>query len=125
LEVQSAFVQVVAATVLCRTSPELDLCCVFHLPENSHDMLRDSANFPRRYLANGEGHRVIVGLTPDETSEFEALDRHQGDPLHGAAASDRPVMTRWLELYAKHAAAWDDWMRQSKVDRDNDLLPAM
>lgn len=87
-------------------------------------MLRDSANFPRRYLANGEGHRVIVGLTPDETSEFEALDRHQGDPLHGAAATDRPVMTRWLELYAKHATAWDDWMRQRKVDRDDDPPPA-
>lgn len=80
-------------------------------------MASDYSNFPRRYFPDGDGQRVIVGLTVDETSEFEQLDTHQ------AYQSDRDVddrgtaRQRWLELYAKHAAAWDQWTRQSKLDR--------
>jgi hypothetical protein len=82
----------------------------------------DGANFPRRYFANGEGHRVIIGLTVDETSEFEALDaRHVADcdPLrHVSSGSLRPMSPkRWLELYAKHVAAWDEWMKKSSIDQ--------
>jgi|EndMetStandDraft_4_1072995.scaffolds.fasta_scaffold1323496_1 hypothetical protein len=90
------------------------------------DLTANSADFPRRYFPNGDGHRVIVGLTQAETSEFETLDRHHADPLHRVAASGRPTtgIRRWLELYAKHATAWDDWMRNSQVDRENDRLPA-
>jgi len=54
----------------------------------------------------------MVGLTLEETFEFEALDICQFDPQHGG--SDEGT-ERWRELYAKHSIAWDAWMRRSKV----------
>ena len=97
-----------------------------HLPEDLTAIATDNANFPRRYVPNGEGHRVIVGLTLAETSEFETLDRHHADPMHHVASNGRPLtgMQRLLELYAKHATAWDAWMRESRVGQENDRLPA-
>ena len=37
------------------------------MSDHSHDS-------PRRYFVDGSGRRVLVGLTIEETSEFEALD---------------------------------------------------
>ena len=43
----------------------------------------------------------------------DAAHRDHADPQHHAANA-RPLigMKRWLELYAKHATAWDAWMRE-------------
>jgi hypothetical protein len=72
--------------------------------------------FPRRYYVDKHGHRVLIGLTVEETFEFEALD--ETPPVaddRGAtrkSAGTMPVTereVRWLELYTKHANAWKQW----------------
>ena len=75
---------------------------------------------PRRYIADGAGQRVLVGLTISETIEFEALDKpdtRPGADLIGEAARVRQAMhgERWVELYIKHERAWSDWMAQTRA----------
>jgi hypothetical protein len=79
---------------------------------------------PRRYFVDGNGHRVLIGLTVEETFEFEALDnRADVDDLAGRAAWDEngvPTTARerrWLELYSKHDCAWMDWKTKIQDDR--------
>ena len=62
---------------------------------------------PRRYFVDAGGRRVLIGLTPEETFEFERLDSGQAD------AGER----RRLELYEKHEGAWKAWMAQSRIER--------
>jgi hypothetical protein len=68
---------------------------------------------PERYHIDGNRRRVLVGLTPAETREFETLDSLSpsddtgnriawtfgGEPTTG-------LERRWLQLYAKHEEAW-------------------
>jgi hypothetical protein len=84
--------------------------------------LQDSS--PRRYYVDKKGRRVLVGLTIEETFEFEQLDRL--DPLdksgtHVAGNFGEIAIvsrkTRWLELYMKHDDAWKSWMAESKHPR--------
>ena len=72
--------------------------------------------FPRRYCADGQGRRVLIGLTIEETFEFETLE--QGPAIDNddslACSIDRGKRanagkTRWLELYSKHETAWGLW----------------
>jgi hypothetical protein len=84
-------------------------------------------NAPRRYFVDGGGRRVLIGLTVDETCEFERLDSEQvpaqGQLGQGQAGSDgRNIWLdaghrRRLELYEKHEGAWRAWMAQSRTDR--------
>ena len=71
---------------------------------------------PRRYIVDGSGQRVLVGLTISETIEFEALDKPDTD-LIGEAARVRQAGhgERWMELYVKHERAWSDWMAQTRA----------
>ena len=71
---------------------------------------------PRRYIVDGAGQRVLVGLTISETIEFEALDKPDTD-LIGEAARVRQAKhgERWVELYIKHERAWSDWMAQTRA----------
>ncbi|MGF6309508.1 hypothetical protein ABIB82_003894 [Bradyrhizobium sp. i1.8.4] len=65
---------------------------------------------PRRYVVDVSGRRVLVGLTPEETSEFEGLDSslaERGDRDAGLLPSAGEG--RWLELYDKHDKAWIKW----------------
>ena len=51
--------------------------------------------------------RVMVGLTPGETVEFERLDAQiplNAKPVWPDTANS-PVEERWLELYTKHEIA--------------------
>lgn len=98
-----------------------------HLRTHPTSLIRDCADFPRRYLANDEGHRVIIGLTLDETSEFEALDTYQSDPqpIDPDEGRRKVGMKRWLELYAKHTVAWDAWIRESKLNQESNGPPAL
>ncbi|QDM22607.1 hypothetical protein FIU28_16680 [Tardiphaga sp. vice154] len=59
--------------------------------------------YPRRYITEA-GTSVLVGLTPEETKEFESLDSIA--PL----GSDTPSPDRLLSLYVKHQAAYDEIM---------------
>lgn len=75
---------------------------------------------PRRYIVDGAGQRVLVGLTISETIEFETLDRPDTRPdadLGGEAARVRHARhgERWVELYIKHERAWSDWMAQTRA----------
>jgi hypothetical protein len=83
--------------------------------------LKDN-NAPRRYFVDAVGKRVLIGLTPEETFEFERLDSEpDGDRTRamqvGHDCRPAPGEERWLELYAKHEGAWKIWMTQSRVDR--------
>ena len=48
-----------------------------------------------------DGQRVLVGLTHEETTEFELLTAKT--PMHGRPPRDDEL--RWLELLNKHEAA--------------------
>jgi hypothetical protein len=80
-------------------------------------------NAPRRYFVDAVGRRVLIGLTPEETCEFERLDSEQALGRAGSPLSDgrglRPGTgeQRWLELYEKHEGAWKAWMVQSRAER--------
>ncbi|MBR0717258.1 hypothetical protein [Bradyrhizobium liaoningense] len=80
---------------------------------------------PRRYLVDSAGRRVIVGLSLEETIEFETLDSPAARRLPSAhrlrdqrdvGAKERGQ--RWLELYAKHEQAWIRWIAESRARQD-------
>lgn len=87
------------------------------------------SNPPRRYFVDGEGRRVLIGLTFEETFEFEKLDLLPGLHENGSRvlweASGRSGATtlaeRWLELYSKHDRAWNQWMADTRAERDRNL----
>ncbi|QPF90294.1 hypothetical protein [Bradyrhizobium commune] len=78
-------------------------------------------NAPRRYFVDAGGRRVLIGLTFEETFEFERLD---SQPVLGLAAGHAVRNSgvlwsaagerRWQELYAKHEGAWKAWMAQNR-----------
>jgi hypothetical protein len=66
-----------------------------------------------RYTTDETRRRVLVGLTPAETQEFETLDSlppsdSSGNRIAwtfgGEPTTDREK--RWLELYTRHDEAW-------------------
>jgi hypothetical protein len=77
--------------------------------------------YPRRYYVDHRGRRILIGLSIEETLEFEKLE--ELPPLDDSgriAWSDEGVPTtirekRWLELYAKHDAAWTTWAAENGV----------
>ncbi|QOZ54786.1 hypothetical protein [Bradyrhizobium sp. CCBAU 53338] len=81
-----------------------------------------SNNAPRRYFVDTVGRRVLIGLTLEETFEFERLDSEQVSAQEGRQSGNgrgwAPVAgeRRWLELYEKHEGAWKAWMAQSRME---------
>ena len=61
------------------------------------------------YVLDADSNRVLVGLTLDETREFESLDEliSSLDPAPPARTDDGQSLNerRWLVLYEKHEAA--------------------
>ncbi|WP_167406725.1 hypothetical protein [Bradyrhizobium forestalis] len=75
---------------------------------------------PRRYIVDGAGQRVLVGLTISETIEFEALDKPDSRPDADRLGEEARVRQakhgeRWVELYVKHERAWSDWMAETRA----------
>jgi hypothetical protein len=76
---------------------------------------------PRRYIVDDAGQRILVGLTVEETLEFEKLDTPAALGYYGRSviwnardvAAERPE-PRWLELYTKHERAWSAWLAESR-----------
>lgn len=60
-----------------------------------------------RYGLDRRGRRVLVGLTFEETREFEILDAGLAldAKLFGIADGALPEDLRWFELYNKYQAA--------------------
>lgn len=84
---------------------------------------------PRRYFVDKDGRRVLIGLTIEETFEFETLDSLPAlDEGGGHLAWDdegKPTTTRekrWLELYNMHDKAWREWMVKTHVDQCKSLV---
>ena len=58
------------------------------------------------YVLDSDGNRILIGLTLDETREFERLDELISS-LSSAPTNDCRSLNerRWLVLYDKHEAA--------------------
>ncbi|PDT87294.1 hypothetical protein CO669_25905 [Bradyrhizobium sp. Y36] len=89
-------------------------------------MIDQRHNAPRRYFVDAQGHRVLIGLSLEETAEFEALDLASTETVQIMAEAGggkvAPVDdVRWLELYSKHEGAWRVWIAQSQAVRTQDL----
>jgi len=80
---------------------------------------------PRRYIINGAGQRVLVGLTNSETIEFEQLEKPQVE-FNDVSVPDQARREeyraaryaseqRWRELYGKHERAWSVWMAETRA----------
>lgn len=78
-------------------------------------MIVPSQAAPRRYFVDAVGQRVLIGLTIEETREFEVLDRAQAEQHsvsvvgEAAPSSFGEGERRWLVLYQKHDCAWRSW----------------
>jgi hypothetical protein len=78
-------------------------------------------SFPRHYRVDERGRRVLIGLSAEETLEFEKLE--ELPPLDDSgriAWTDEGAPTtirekRWLELYIKHEAAQSYWAEKVVV----------
>jgi len=90
-------------------------------------MIDQRHNAPRRYFVDAQGNRVLIGLSLEETAEFEALDLAPTETVQivtetgmgkGAGAFDD---VRWFELYSKHEGAWRAWIARSQAERTQDL----
>jgi hypothetical protein len=77
-----------------------------------HRMAFPTDLLPKRYGTDKDGHRVLIGLSVEETFEFETLDDLSPLDETGASIAWRdgvPITIRekrWLELYQKHEDAW-------------------
>ena len=81
-------------------------------------MTEPKKDAPRRYIVDGAGQRVLVGLTIAETIEFETLDNPDARlGAHGRVDQDKPGQ-RWQQLYAKHEQAWSNWMADAGARRE-------
>ena len=95
---------------------------------SSHETTDFSNDSPRRYIVDNDGRRVLIGLTFEETSEFEKLDHLpalQASGAHvlwgaGGLPADKQA-ERWLELYHKHEEAWIKWMAETRAGRNGHL----
>ena len=58
------------------------------------------------YILDGDGNRILIGLTLDETREFERLDELISNLCTAPTDDSRSINERrWLVLYDKHEAA--------------------
>ena len=64
--------------------------------------------FPRRYYIDGDGRRVLIGLSVEETKEFEFLEEPDGS-VGLSNETKLKHRERWLELYRLHQLAWEKW----------------
>jgi len=90
-------------------------------------MIDQRHDAPRRYFVDAQGHRVLIGLSLQETAEFETLDPSSKETVQiGAGIRENegtagPGEIRWLELYSKHEGAWRAWIAQSQAAQMQDL----
>ncbi|WP_448041470.1 hypothetical protein [Bradyrhizobium liaoningense] len=90
-------------------------------------MIEQRHDAPRRYFIDAQGHRVLIGLSLEETAEFEALALSPNETVQVASeicvseGAAPATEIRWLELYSKHEGAWRAWIAQSQAERAQDL----
>jgi hypothetical protein len=73
---------------------------------------------PKRYRIDENGRRVLIGLSIEETFEFETLASDETGALvawrDGVPITSREK--RWLELYQKHDVAWRELSKKRVSD---------
>jgi hypothetical protein len=78
-------------------------------------MIDDDENF----LVDAGGNRILIGLTLEETLEFDRLERHINEtgPFPHISKDEwhRSGEKRWLELWDKHQAAKVAFMRSTQT----------
>jgi hypothetical protein len=75
--------------------------------------------FPRRYYIDDDGRRVLIGLTVEQTREFELLEL----PEPSLGMDQAPLNHgRWRELYRLHQQAWEIW-RRKRSEPDLSVTP--
>ena len=57
------------------------------------------------YVLDADGNRILIGLTLDETREFERLDQLILNLSPASADARSRNERRWLMLYDRHKAA--------------------
>ena len=58
------------------------------------------------YILESDGNRILIGLTLEETREFECLDELMSNASFVPTDDSRSLNERrWLVLYDKHEAA--------------------
>jgi hypothetical protein len=73
------------------------------------------------YVLDRQGNQVLIGLTIDETREFERLDDSifVFSPLQPFSTDERRLRSRdqkrWLALYEKHQAALRPFLTATKT----------
>jgi hypothetical protein len=71
------------------------------------------------FVLDGNGNRVLIGLTIGETIEFNRLERHINEtgpfPLIPRDEWLRSEEKRWLELWDKHQAAKVPFLRSGNT----------
>lgn len=71
------------------------------------------------YVLDADGNRILVGLTLDETREFECLDELISSlgPMSSVSTDDDRSLNerRWLVLYEKHDAALRPFLTTQKT----------
>ena len=74
-------------------------------------MIDDDENF----MLDADGNRVLIGLTVEETLEFDRLERHinKTGPFQHISRDEwhRSEEKRWLELWDQHQAAMVEFLR--------------
>ena len=64
------------------------------------------AYYDDNYVLDADGNRMLIGLTLDETREFERLDELMSNASFVPTDDSRSLNERrWLVLYDKHEAA--------------------
>ena len=74
-------------------------------------MIDDDENF----MLDADGNRVLIGLTLEETLEFDRLERHINEtgafPHISRDEWHRSEEKRWLELWDQHQEAMVEFLR--------------
>jgi hypothetical protein len=74
------------------------------------------------YVLDGEGNRILIGLTVDETREFERLDDMMSYANFVPTDDSQSLSERrWLVLYDKHQAAARDYISTQNARALRDL----
>ena len=67
------------------------------------------------FTVDADGNRVLIGLTEEETLEFDRLERHinKSGPFPHISRDEwhHSEEKRWLELWDQHQAAMVEFLR--------------
>lgn len=75
----------------------------------------------RRYHIDAQGRSVLIGLSHEETREFETLEQASpadadGNPFWSFEGEPNTAdERRWLELYRKHQRGWESWTANVRI----------